>query len=289
MLAGLQRLFQYLPPEQALTRLRSTLGLLRTPGPEQPQLLVVADDGAILGAILVQALIGATGIVWPPQVMPLCPNSAAITDALVREAVAALQKSQVRFIQSVVMESEAPAAAALTRAGFVCPTELLYLRHDLDLPLQYWNESDQLRFQTYQASTCKEFHDVLAESYEQTGDFPEMNGRRTLAETIAGLQANGFDPERWWLASSVRGAVGVLALNTVEPDSWEIAYVGVVPRMRRQGWGRELVRKALFETKAAGVHELILSVDMRNEPAVQLYRSLGFSIYDRRAVYLLLE
>jgi ribosomal protein S18 acetylase RimI-like enzyme len=148
---------------------------------------------------------------------------------------------------------------------------------------------ERLQFHSYRDCPRDIFHRVLMRTYEQTCDFPEMNGRRTLDDILAGLQAAGYDASRWWLATDWSGAVGVLALNEVEPDVLEVAYVGVAPEARRKGRGRELVRKALFEAKAAGAHELILSVDARNEPALQLYQALGFDEYDRRAVYLLLE
>jgi ribosomal protein S18 acetylase RimI-like enzyme len=72
-----------------------------------------------------------------------------------------------------------------------------------------------------------------------------------------------------------------------ERGDWEVAYMGVVPEARRQGFGREILLKALFEARAAGVPRLTLSVDSRNQPAWNLYRSLGFEPFDRRAVYLL--
>jgi ribosomal-protein-alanine N-acetyltransferase len=60
----------------------------------------------------------------------------------------------------------------------------------------------------------------------------------------------------------------------------------VVPEARRRGVGRELVRKALFEAKAAGVPSVGLSVDDRNAPARELYRRLGFEPVERREVFL---
>jgi ribosomal protein S18 acetylase RimI-like enzyme len=63
-------------------------------------------------------------------------------------------------------------------------------------------------------------------------------------------------------------------------------YLGVVPEARGQGLGRELVNKALWEARAADAPQLTLSVDARNQPALNLYRSMGFEEYDRREVFL---
>ncbi len=45
-------------------------------------------------------------------------------------------------------------------------------------------------------------------------------------------------------------------------------------------------RKALLEARLAEMSMLTLSVDARNRPAWDLYRSLDFEPYDRREVYL---
>lgn len=288
-LAALQRVFQHLSPDDALTRLRGMLALVRTPGPEQPQLLVVADGERVTGAILFQPLIGGTGILWPPQVVANAPDGDRIADALVSYAVAGLHAAGSKNVQAVLSNDELPLAAALVRGGFIQPTQLVYLRHELELAPDMLCAPERLHFHSYRDGPRDIFHRVLLRTYEQTRDFPEMNGRRTLDDILTGLQSAGYDAGRWWLATDWSGAVGVLALNEVEADVWEVAYVGIAPEARRKGRGRELMRKALFEAKAAGAHELILSVDARNEPALQLYRTIGFESYDRRSVYLLLR
>lgn len=50
------------------------------------------------------------------------------------------------------------------------------------------------------------------------------------------------------------------------------------PRYRRRGIARALVEKAIAHAKAIGVRRVNLTVYVPNEPAVQLYRSLGFVV-----------
>lgn len=50
----------------------------------------------------------------------------------------------------------------------------------------------------------------------------------------------------------------------------------VSPRYRRRGLARALVAKAIAHAKANGVRRINLTVFVPNEPAVCLYRSLGF-------------
>jgi ribosomal protein S18 acetylase RimI-like enzyme len=40
------------------------------------------------------------------------------------------------------------------------------------------------------------------------------------------------------------------------------------------------------QVRSYGAERLILSVDERNVPAMRLYRSLGFRVFDRRRIYL---
>jgi ribosomal protein S18 acetylase RimI-like enzyme len=62
--------------------------------------------------------------------------------------------------------------------------------------------------------------------------------------------------------------------------------MGVVPEARQQGFAREMLLRVLFEARAADVLNVTLSVDGRNRPAWNLYRSLGFEPFERREVYL---
>jgi ribosomal protein S18 acetylase RimI-like enzyme len=57
---------------------------------------------------------------------------------------------------------------------------------------------------------------------------------------------------------------------------WVLANVAVHPDHRRQGIGRRLVVACLEWARARGARELVLQVNHRNDPAIQLYRKLDF-------------
>jgi ribosomal protein S18 acetylase RimI-like enzyme len=63
--------------------------------------------------------------------------------------------------------------------------------------------------------------------------------------------------------------------------------VGVVPQHRGLGLGRALVLKALHGFRSAGLERVYLEVTGENTPAVDLYRSIGFSLV--RTMYKALE
>ena len=56
------------------------------------------------------------------------------------------------------------------------------------------------------------------------------------------------------------------------------AGTGVVPKMRRRGVSKAMFDFMLPEFKAAGARQLLLEVIVGNEPAVKLYKKLGFTV-----------
>ena len=59
-------------------------------------------------------------------------------------------------------------------------------------------------------------------------------------------------------------------------DALEIQNVAVHPDWRRRAIGRRLVGIALEDGRAAGVDRAVLEVRRYNQPAIALYRTLGF-------------
>ncbi len=68
---------------------------------------------------------------------------------------------------------------------------------------------------------------------------------------------------------------------------WEIAMVATHPEYRRKGLARKLVTKAIDHAKELGAKICVLEVKDINEPAYNLYRSLGFVHYDSTSRYKL--
>ena len=282
--AALQLLFQQTASDEARARIGKALPLLHDAARNGLNLLIALDDSETVGAMLMQALPGGTGIVWPPAT---APASRAIEDKLIVAALAWLRERGARLSQALLDSNEVALAEPLRRQGFANPSRLWYLRHNLEVPIELPNAAGSLTYQSYRDCNPDAFNRTLLLSYRETQDFPELNGLRSMEEVLRGHQAAGFDPGRWWLASEEGRAVGVLLLNeSDEPGEWEIAYVGVVPEARQRGLGTELVRHALHETKKAGIRALTLSLDARNEPAWKVYRKLGFEPFAAREVLL---
>jgi len=269
--AALELLVHHLPPDEALARSRAALNLLGADADGSVRLLVARDGSAVAGAMLVEMLPGRTGVVWPPRAV-----NARLEDALVRDALSWFQRLGAKVIQAVLPSDELPFVDPLERAGFARVTELISLSAR---PRPSAVAGD---FVTYADCRRDDFHATLLRSFEGGRDFPELDGRRSLADVLHGHQAIGYDPRRWWRL----GDVGVLILAEIEPGAWSIAYIGVVPECRRRGHGRTLVTKALGEAHAASVGELSVGVDARNGAALALYEAAGFCEVERGHVYL---
>jgi ribosomal protein S18 acetylase RimI-like enzyme len=86
----------------------------------------------------------------------------------------------------------------------------------------------------------------------------------------------GFLPHATWLIACPEGYVGTVQGVMDYGPIGAIQNVGVIPAYRGLGLGRALVRRALMGFSQAGLHRAYLEVTAENNPAVQLYRSLGF-------------
>jgi ribosomal protein S18 acetylase RimI-like enzyme len=282
--AAFRLIFEYLSPEEREHRCANALHLLER-GELNPQgLFIVRGAAGPLGAVLCLPVPGCTALLWPPGAVEDCGTE--LEDALLRHARAWLSQRGVKLVQTLLAPEESFLAAPLLRNGFTAVTRLWYMRHPLSLPVHYLSTPARLDYQTYDGDSL--FPKTLLRTYEGTLDCPEVNGVRSIDEVLEGHRAQGaYDPERWWLVRDSGGPVGVVMMTEMpESGDWEVSYMGVVPEARRHGFGREMLLHALCEARAADAPGITLSVDARNQPAWNLYRSLGFEPYDQRVVYL---
>jgi mycothiol synthase len=282
--AALRLIFQYLPGQERANRCANALRLLQR-GELDPQgVFIIRGPAGLCGALICLPVPGRSALLWPPGVVE--DRRTELEDALLRHACAWLRQRGVKLAQTLLAPEETFLAEPLLRNGFAAVTRLWYMRHDLNFPLACLNVPSRLNYQTFADNAL--FQRTLLRTYEGTLDCPEVNGVRSIDEVLQGHRAQGaFDPERWWLVREGERPVGVLMMTEMpESGDWEVAYMGVAPEARRRGFGREILLHALCEARAAAVPAVTLSVDARNQPAWDLYRSLGFEPYDQRVVYL---
>jgi ribosomal-protein-alanine N-acetyltransferase len=78
--------------------------------------------------------------------------------------------------------------------------------------------------------------------------------------------------------------VGFVLLRAVAGEA-EILTVAVAHSERGRGLGRLLVEEALRRLYREGAAACFLEVDQANQPAMRLYRSLGFEVIGERKGY----
>ena len=142
----------------------------------------------------------------------------------------------------------------------------------------------------FDPAIAAEFREVLQATYIGSLDMPELEGRRAGSTTS-------------WPATRPPGcscpSTGGSGASPASPRprpccSWprpraatpgRSSTSGSPPPPAVAGWDCAVIRYAL-ELARGHVPILELAVDLRNTPAVQLYRATGFTPRDRRAVHL---
>ena len=106
---------------------------------------------------------------------------------------------------------------------------------------------------------------------------PEQGGI-TAADLAARMDEAWFDAGDFLVARSGGALVGYNWLK-IEPGAaeGEIYVVGVSPEWSGHGLGRRLMTAGLERLRRRGVTRATLYVEADNEPAVRLYRSIGFA------------
>lgn len=279
--------FQHLARGEQVGRIKTALELVRKRELDPAGILVARQGKKLLGTMIAVVSPGASGLVWPPQVILELENRPEIEDRLAREATQWLRGRGAKLGQAMLAPADLHLSPPLLRNGFEHVTTLRYMRRELSDFETVVPKS--LTFQPYPADP-ERFHDTLLRTYEATDDCPELSGVRDIGEIIEGHRAQGMhDPATWLLARHQGEPVGVLLLTWMpEWNSWDVAYVGVLAAHRQRGFGRQLMQQAVIEAKRSQGSLLTLSVDRRNRPAWNLYSALGFELFDEREVLLAL-
>jgi mycothiol synthase len=284
---ALRLLFRDIPDPERERRITSALDLLRTGELDPAGLFVERDVNGLTGVLICLPVPGASALFWPPRSVA-DSDPIAREDRLLARGLLWVRGRGAKLSQSLLTVEEVALAGSLLRNGFRHVTRLWYLAVEVNGPVAQQSSSSSLEYHSYGPEKASTFHATLLRTYEGTLDCPEISGLRNVEEVIEGHQAQGrFNPARWWLALEAGRPAGVL-LTTEMPQTgdWDVSYLGITPDLRRRGFGREVMNKALQEARMAGINRLTLSVDARNGPALHLYRNLGFVPYDCREVYL---
>lgn len=74
-------------------------------------------------------------------------------------------------------------------------------------------------------------------------------------------------------------------LSRMAADEAEILSIGTDQRARNQGLGWRMMQAVIGEASKRGATKLLLEVDENNNPAVTLYKKIGFETVGKRKAY----
>lgn len=115
----------------------------------------------------------------------------------------------------------------------------------------------------------------LALNARTFADHPEQGGI-TKADLEITMAEPWFDAADFLLLKQEGELVGYVWLKLVDGDG-EFYVVGVDPGHQREGLGRRLMAAGFARLAERGIRSAHLYVESDNEPAVALYKSLGFA------------
>jgi ribosomal protein S18 acetylase RimI-like enzyme len=248
--------------------------------------LYVARRGeTLVGAVWAQSQPGATAVVWPPHLIAGEPDSTATV--LLDVAMTLMRQRRVALAQSLLLNEFDPGAARLKAVGFKHLAKLFYLAAtQTNFPSAAPNL--KLTFEPYREENHVRLASAVVKTYEATRDCPALDGQRRIDDVLAGYRATGiFNPDCWLLVRYRDEDIGCLLLaDHPGADQYELVYMGLIPAARGRCFGREVVKQAQWLTELAGRPRLVLAVDANNRPALEMYRSCGFVMWNERTVYI---
>jgi ribosomal protein S18 acetylase RimI-like enzyme len=107
--------------------------------------------------------------------------------------------------------------------------------------------------------------------------FPSLGDRAGCSCLMAEIRRKwGFVPGATWLLVGPSGPCGTVQGVRERTGLGAIQNLGIVPAWRGRGLGAALLVHALHGFRAAGLGRAVLEVTAHNDPAVRLYRRLGF-------------
>lgn len=95
--------------------------------------------------------------------------------------------------------------------------------------------------------------------------------------------------ENVWIAYEQDQPIGCIAYRKKNPDSGEVKRLFIRKDHRGKGISKQLFNVLKDHARAQGCRKLYLDTRITLEPAVSLYKSLGFEITFRQGLYIQME
>ncbi|MBN1766667.1 MAG: GNAT family N-acetyltransferase [Sedimentisphaerales bacterium] len=170
--------------------------------------------------------------------------------------------------------------------GFRHLTDLIYLSRSTQGYAETSPPINSIHWMTYNPDQHELFKTIISQTYHDSLDCPELENLRDMEDIMRSHKSAGSFDGRWWnMLFYHNEPAGVILINPLRTsDSMELIYMGLIPQMRHKGLGQVLLHKAMDCSQHCQVSAIVLAVDYRNHPALQLYKNFGFSEFVQRSV-----
>ncbi|MDH3584091.1 MAG: GNAT family N-acetyltransferase [Phycisphaerae bacterium] len=229
---------------------------------------------------------GRTGLLFTSR--PKRRDAATGLARLADHACRHVPAGAATLVQALTPPDQTPMQTALADANFHRLAGLTYMQRSLRgsrLPVTPQHEGV---IESWRPELRGEFLQAIDQSYLQTMDCPDLRGLRATEDILVGHMSTGqFDPRLWLLLRIEQRPAGLLLLNPISQiQCVELVYLGLAPAYRGRSLGRALTLAGLHRCARHGHRRVTLAVDEANEPAIQLYKQLGFYPTARKVAWI---
>ena len=174
-----------------------------------------------------------------------------------------------------------PAARALAATKHLEPARtLLVLRLEMDAPLEPERVPDGVTLRAFEPDDVDA---IVAVNGRAFASHPEQ-GAMDRADFEQRASSDWFDPAGLFVAERDGNVVG-FHWTKVDHGIGEVYVVGVDPSEQGSGLGTALTARGLHHLQESGLRTVDLYVEGDNDPALAVYRRLGFTEHARDVLY----
>lgn len=178
----------------------------------------------------------------------------------------------------LITDQEKALASELKPVAVLVQMECKLSRIDAVLKnAQHNAEPTDLVFRPFESIPNRQWEEIIESTYVETLDVPELNGIRSIDQTLKGYAfACGQEPKPWWLVEHAGQIIGCLLLTPISAVRMELTYLGIVPAARGKQFANRMMHFLMGWVARQSVPTIQLAVDRRNIPALHTYFRYGF-------------
>ncbi len=219
--------------------------------------------------------------IWPPVVTN---GSEQVVSRLLDALAEFLQRQSLRLARALLPLQDQRSLERFARIGFEYQTTVASLVWSVSSRLEPAQPSLLDFIPVRDPAQRAVLSAIKQQSYMGSLDCPRIIDAFAATDVLEMYQtAATWDPNGWYVTAVDGVNMGCLILADDErQNQLELVYLGVLPRHRGNGFGRQLVRQAQRIASLRDRQRITVTVDSENRPAVAAYHNAGFEKYAER-------